>query len=96
VHRVPASRRGHGRPRRASKQYANRQQFIDEVLAPFGARFTDGERVRPVRIRSIPADTNTVIVVWDGEGITNDGRPYANSYAWIMRMQHGKVIDGTA
>jgi ketosteroid isomerase-like protein len=31
----------------ASKEYADRRQFIDEVLAPFGARFDQGERFRP-------------------------------------------------
>jgi uncharacterized protein len=24
------------------------------------------------------------------------GRPYANSYAWVMRMRDSQVIDGTA
>jgi ketosteroid isomerase-like protein len=71
----------------ASKEYADRKQFIDEVLAPFGARFAAGERFRPVRIRSIHADGDTVIVVWDGHGISNDGRPYENSYAWVMRKR---------
>jgi ketosteroid isomerase-like protein len=80
----------------ASKEYADRKQFIDEVLAPFGARFASGERFRPIRIRSIYADGDTVIVVWDGHGIANDGRPYENSYAWVVRMRDGKVIDGTA
>ena len=36
----------------ASKEYGNRQEFIDEVLAPFAARFAAGKRFRPVRIRS--------------------------------------------
>jgi hypothetical protein len=80
----------------ASREYANRQQFIDEVLAPFGARFAAGERFRPERIRSVHADGDTVIVIWDGRGVANDGRPYENSYAWVMRMRDGKVIDGTA
>jgi uncharacterized protein len=80
----------------ASREYANRQQFVDEVLAPFGARFAAGERFRPARIRSIHADCDTGIVVWDGRGVANDGRPYENSYAWVMRMRDGKVIDGTA
>ena len=79
-----------------SKEYRNRQQFIDEVLAPFGARFTAGERFRPVRIRSVHSDGDTVIVVWDGVGVANDGRPYDNTYAWVMRMRDGRVIDGTA
>lgn len=80
----------------ASKEYANRQQFVDEVLAPFGARFAAGERFRPVRIRSILADDDTVVVVWDGHGVANDGEPYQNSYAWIMVLTDGLVTDGTA
>ena len=80
----------------ASREYSNRQAFIDEVLAPFGARFAEGERFRPVTIRSIIADGDTVVVVWDGHGVANDGRPYENTYAWIMRLAGGFVVDGTA
>ena len=80
----------------ASREYRSAQQFIDEVLAPFGARFAQGQRFRPVRVRSILADGDTVVVIWDGHGVANDGRPYDNSYAWIMRLRDGKVIDGTA
>jgi ketosteroid isomerase-like protein len=80
----------------ASKEYRNRQEFIDEVLAPFGARFSRGEPFRPVRIRSVLADGDTVVVVWDGRGVANDGVPYENSYAWIMRLADGAVVDGTA
>jgi ketosteroid isomerase-like protein len=79
----------------ASREYTGRQAFIDEVLTPFGARFANGERFRPVTIRAIIADGGTVVVVWDGHGVANDGRPYTNSYAWIMRLADGLVIDGT-
>jgi uncharacterized protein len=34
--------------------------------------------------------------IWDGHGIATDGQPYQNSYAWIMKLADGKVIDGTA
>ena len=80
----------------ASKEYKDRQEFIDEVLTPFGARFATGEPFRPIRVRSIHADGDTVIVLWDGRGIANDGQPYQNSYAWFMVLHDGKVIDGTA
>ena len=80
----------------ASREYGDRQQFIDEVLAPFGARFSESEPFRPVAIRSVFADGDTVIVMWDGRGVAIDGRPYENSYAWIMRMREGQVVDGTA
>lgn len=80
----------------ASRQYAGKQEFIDQVLAPFGARFADGEAFRPVSVRSVLAEGDTVVVVWDGRGVANDGKTYENSYAWIMRMRDGKVVDGTA
>jgi uncharacterized protein len=81
----------------ASREYGDKQEFIDEVLTPFGARFaSSSEPFRPVLIRSVFADADTVIVVWNGRGIANDGEPYENSYVWIMRMRDGKVIDGTA
>jgi uncharacterized protein len=80
----------------ASQEYGDKQQFIDDVLAPFGARFSTSDPFRPTTIRSVHADGDSVIVVWDGRGIANDGEPYENSYAWIMRMHDGKVVDGTA
>ncbi len=80
----------------ASKEYESKQQFIDEVLTPFGARFSTSEPFRPTTVRSVYADGDSVIVLWDGRGVTNDGQPYENSYVWVMKMHAGSVIDGTA
>lgn len=79
-----------------AKEYGDKQQFVDEVLAPFGARFPVDAPFRPVTIRSVHADGDTVIVLWDGRGVANDGVAYENSYAWFMRMRDGLVVDGTA
>jgi uncharacterized protein len=79
-----------------SKEYESRQQFIDEVLTPFGARFSTSDPFRPVTVRSVYTDGDSVIVPWDGRGVANDGQPYENSYVWVMKMHEGKVIDGTA
>src|SRR4051794_13792432 len=55
-------------------EYRDRQDFIDRVLAPFGARFAHSdEPFRPVNVRGIYADGDTVIVLWDGRGVANDG-----------------------
>ena len=80
----------------ASKEYESKQQFIDEVLTPFGARFSTSEPFRPTTVRSVYADGDSVIVLWDGRGVANDGQPYENSYVWVMKMHAGSVIDGTA
>jgi uncharacterized protein len=81
-----------------SKKYANTQEFVDEVLRPFGARFGSDDPFRPVRIRAIydDEDNSAVIVVWDGKGTTTAGTTYQNTYAWFMTLSGGKVIDGTA
>jgi ketosteroid isomerase-like protein len=79
-----------------AKEYRDTAEFVEQVLAPFAARFAEGERFRPIRIRAIHADGDTVVVLWDGRGVANDGRPYENSYAWFMTLVEGKVVDGTA
>jgi ketosteroid isomerase-like protein len=48
------------------------------------------------RIRSLHADGASVIVLWDGRGVANDGAPYENSYAWFLTLKDGGVVDGTA
>jgi ketosteroid isomerase-like protein len=81
----------------ASRRYESKQQFVDEVLAPFGARFhSSSDPFRPIDIRGVYADGDTVIVLWNGRGTANDGRTYENSYAWFLTMRDGKVVDGTA
>jgi ketosteroid isomerase-like protein len=81
-----------------SKKYANTRQFMDEVLHPFGARFSFSDPFRPVAIRAIydDEDKSTVIVVWDGRGTTTAGTTYQNTYAWFMTLSGGKIVDGTA
>jgi ketosteroid isomerase-like protein len=80
-----------------SRQYESTRHFVDEVLMPFAARFSaSSDPFRPIEIRSLHADGETVIVLWDGRGTANDGKPYENSYAWFLEMRDGKVIDGTA
>ena len=78
-----------------SKEYST-QQFVEEVLGPFAARVPAADPFRPTDIRAVHADCDTVIVLWDGRGIANDGHPYENSYAWFMTMRDDKVVDGTA
>jgi uncharacterized protein len=81
---------------RASGTYGSAQEFSDDVLHPFGARFRPDTPFRPVTIRGIYADGDTVVVLWDGEGITTAGTTYRNTYAWFMTLSDGKVIQGTA
>jgi hypothetical protein len=82
----------------ASKTYESSQQFVDEVLHPFNARFSADSPFRPVNIRAVYADDeqDTVAVVWDGEGTTVDGTVYTNTYAWFLTLREGEVVDAIA
>jgi ketosteroid isomerase-like protein len=39
---------------------------------------------------------NVYLTMLAGGGVATDGQPYENSYAWIMKLADGKVIDGAA
>jgi ketosteroid isomerase-like protein len=77
-----------------SKTFQSKEEFVEEVLWPFGARFS--QRFRPVVVHGVYADGDAVVVLWDGEGTRLDGKPYENTYAWFMRFHEGLVVEATA
>jgi ketosteroid isomerase-like protein len=77
----------------ASKTYPSRQAFLSEVIQPFNARMSVG--LKPT-IRHIYTDGDTVIVFFDASGTARDGQAYANTYAWFLDMQDGKVRQASA
>lgn len=80
----------------AAGEYTSTADFITKVLGPFSLRFPADAPFRPKTIRSIVADGDTVVVLWDGHGTATDGIAYDNSYAWFLTLRDGKVIDGKA
>jgi ketosteroid isomerase-like protein len=76
-----------------SKTYRSRQQFLDEVIGPFGARMA-----KPLvpTIRGIYADGDMVIIFFEGEGTAKDGQAYRNIYTWYFKMRDETVVEATA
>ncbi|MCB8882793.1 nuclear transport factor 2 family protein [Acidisoma cellulosilytica] len=71
--------------------------LIDKILQPFAARFAESsDKFRPVAIRGIYADGDVVVAMFDGQGTANDGKPYANTYAWFLTFRDGRVAEATA
>lgn len=77
----------------ASKTYPSKEAFLGEVVQPFNARMQS--RLIPT-VRRLYADGDTVVAHFDAEGTARDGGPYRNSYAWILRMDGGKIVEATA
>lgn len=76
-----------------AKTYTSKVAFLEAAVAPFGARLS--EPLRPT-VRSIHADGDEVITLWDGVAKTRDGRTYRNTYAWFFTMRDGRVVQAKA
>jgi uncharacterized protein len=77
----------------AAKTYPNKAAFIGEVIRPFNARMR--ERLVPT-VHRLYAEGDTVIAHFDAKGVALDGQPYVNSYAWILRLRGGRIVEATA
>lgn len=77
----------------ASKRYPTKEAFLAEVIRPFNARMAIG--IRP-DVRSITAEADRVVILFDAAGTAKDGKAYTNSYAWFFRMKSGRVVEASA
>lgn len=77
----------------ASKTYPSKEDFLRDVIRPFNARMKVG--IKPT-VRSITAEGDRVVILFDARGTATDGKPYVNSYAWFFRMRSGRVVEANA
>ena len=77
----------------ASKTYPSKSAFMGDVIRPFNGRMMDG--IKP-DVRSITAEDDRVVILFDAHGTARDGKPYVNSYAWFFRMRDGRVVQANA
>lgn len=77
----------------ASKAYPNREAFLADVIRPFNARMSVG--LKPT-IRSIIAEDDRVVILFDAQGTARDGKPYINTYVWFFKMRSGSVVEANA
>jgi len=73
----------------ASKSYPSKEAFMSEVIRPFNARMK--ERLIP-SVHALYVDGDTVVARFDAQGTARDGRPYFNSYAWILTLKDGRIV----
>lgn len=73
----------------AARTYPSKDAFIEQVIRPFNARMSS--RLIPT-VRRLYADGDTIVAFFDATGTARDGRPYTNTYAWILEMEGGRII----
>jgi len=73
--------------------YRGRQDLVERAVKPLSAKLA--KPIRPT-VRHLLAEGDAVVIHWDGEAETRDGKPYRNSYVWIFRMQGGRATEVAA
>ncbi len=69
--------------------YRDRADFLARGAAPILQRLATP--IYP-RLRSLYADGDTVVTVFDGTATALDGVPYRNTYSWIFTMRGRQAI----
>jgi uncharacterized protein len=76
-----------------SGTYVGRQRVIEDALHPQRAKLAGPPT--PTVINLI-AEGDTVVIQWEGKGTTKGGQPYNNSYCYVVQVENGGILRGTA
>jgi uncharacterized protein len=75
-----------------SGAYRGKEDLVSRLLRPVGKLL--GNRY-DIRIHSIVAEGDMLVVEQRGHNTTANGRPYHNTYCWVCRMRDGKIQELT-
>ena len=76
-----------------SGTYMGRQQLIKAALKPQREKLAGPPT--PTVLQMI-AEGDTVVIEWVGKATTKSGKPYNNSYCYVVQIENGRIICGTA
>lgn len=75
-----------------SRTYEGKQTIVAELMRPLFSQFADRYRARATRI---VAEDDIVVVEARGQVMTKSGRPYNQSYCYVLRLAEGRVLELT-
>jgi uncharacterized protein (TIGR02246 family) len=76
-----------------SRTFSSRDAFVEGAVKPLTAKLA-GPIVPTVR--DVIAEGDKVVLQWEGRSSGKNGTIYHQTYCWVMRMEGGKVREGTA
>jgi ketosteroid isomerase-like protein len=75
-----------------SGTYEGKRVVIEQLMRPLFSQFADQYRARATRI---VADGDVVVVEAQGQVTTRSGKPYNQTYCYVLRLAGGKVSELT-
>jgi ketosteroid isomerase-like protein len=76
-----------------SRTYTSKRGFQEGAVQPLGTKLSGP--IQPT-VRDVIAEGDKVVVQWEGRATGKNGTLYNQTYCWVMRIQNGKVQEGTA
>ena len=76
-----------------SGTYVGRQRLVEDALTPQREKLAGPPMPT---VLNLIAEGDTVVIQWVGKGSTRTGQPYNNSYCYVVQMDNGRIIRGTA
>ena len=73
-----------------SGTYAGKADLMEKLIGPLFGQLKQGIHMD---IQQLVAEGERVVAVTSGTAETLDGRPYNNSYCWVVRVQNGKLAE---
>jgi ketosteroid isomerase-like protein len=75
-----------------SGTFWGKEELFEKLLGPLFGRLEQGIRMT---VHRLVAEGDYVVAQTSGQAMTTDGRPYNNSYCWIIRIADGKFAEVT-
>jgi len=76
-----------------SGTYTSKQAFLDAAVGGLMARL---EGPIMASVRNVLADGDHVVLQWEGRTRARTGRPYEQTYCWVLRFGEGRIREVTA
>jgi uncharacterized protein len=73
-----------------SGMYDSKADLMERAIRPISARLATP--ISPY-LQSIVAEDDVVVVLWSGEAVALDRKPYNNTYLWHMTFKDGQVTE---
>jgi ketosteroid isomerase-like protein len=75
-----------------SGTYSGKNELMEKLLGPLFGQLKQGIHME---VQRMVAEGDYVVAQTSGTAETLDGRPYNNSYCWIIRVKDGKLVEVT-
>lgn len=75
-----------------SGTFRGKADFAQHAGQPLQKRFAEPIKAE---VRHVLADGDRVVALWDGTTTLVSGEPYHQRYCWVLRFEHGLVVEAT-